>query len=69
MGKIYVSTMENKAEIKLTPEYVEEAVDPTIEKPAPKRKQKSEAAISGQIATYTLLFLFVFVGFLVWISG
>ena len=69
MSKIYVSAMENKAEIKLTAEYGEETVDHFIEKPVPKRKQKSEAAISGQIATYTLLFLFVFVGFLVWISG
>ena len=34
-----------------------------------KRKPKSEAAVSGQVAVYTLLFLFVFVGLLVWISG
>jgi hypothetical protein len=39
------------------------------EKAAPVRKQKTETAISGQIATYTLLFLFSFVAFLVWISG
>ena len=61
--------MENKGEIKHTHDYGEETLDHSVEKPAPKRKQKSEAAISGQIATYTLLFLFVFVGFLVWISG
>ena len=61
--------MKNKVEIKYITDCGEETEDHSIEKPAPKRKQKSEAAISGQIATYTLLFLFVFVGFLVWISG
>ena len=69
MSKTYITSLEFKGDIKQTPGDSEEAVDHSVEKLAPKRKQKSEAAISGQIATYTLLFLFVFVGFLVWISG
>ena len=61
--------MDHNSEIEQQSLSDEEAVDHTVEKHVPKRKQKSEAAISGQVATYTLLFLFLFVGFLVLISG
>lgn len=40
---------------------------PTEEKPA--RKQKSEAAMSGMVATYALLFAFVFTAVIVWIAA
>jgi hypothetical protein len=39
------------------------------EKPPKKKKPKSDARIGGEIATYVLIFLAVFVGFLVWASG
>jgi uncharacterized Tic20 family protein len=40
---------------------------PTEEKPA--RKQKSEAAMSGLVATYALLFAFLFTAVIVWIAA
>ena len=61
--------MDHNSEIEQQSSSDDEAAGHTVEKHVPKRKQKSEAAISGQVATYTLLFLFLFVGFLVWISG
>jgi len=51
-----------------------EAIDvdlstPSAEKTEPKpKKQKSEAAQSGMVATFALLFMFVFVALIVWIS-
>ena len=44
----------------------------TPETPAPKepaRKKKSDAAMSGMVATYALLFAFAFTGIIVWISA
>jgi hypothetical protein len=61
--------MENEGKIIQASQSVEDAAELAENEPGPERKKKSEAAISGQVATYTLLFLFVFVGFLVWISG
>ena len=37
--------------------------------PPKKKKPKSDARIGGEIATYVLIFLAVFVGLLVWIAG
>ena len=40
---------------------------PTAEKSS--RKQKSEAAVSGMVATYALLFAFLFTTVIVWIAA
>ena len=40
---------------------------PTEDRPA--RKQKSEAAMSGMVATYALLFAFAFTVVIVWIAA
>tara|TARA_B110000495_G_scaffold127675_1_gene111110 strand:+ start:208 stop:351 length:144 start_codon:yes stop_codon:yes gene_type:complete len=40
---------------------------PKEEKPA--RKQKSEATMSGMVATFALLFAFVFTAVIVWIAA
>ena len=61
--------MKKKIHTKTTSQSEDPAVENVGDKNTKKRKQKSEAAISGQVAAYTLLFLFVFVGLLVWISG
>jgi len=61
--------MENEVEMKKTSQSGDFAAENVDNKSVVNRKPKSEAAISGQVATYTLLFLFVFVGILVWISG
>ncbi len=61
--------MEKKVEMKKMSQSESSAGESGFEKSVTDRKPKSDAAISGQIAAYTLLFLFVFVGFLVWISG
>ena len=39
------------------------------EEPPKKKKPKSDARIGGEIATYVLIFLAMFVGLLVWVSG
>jgi hypothetical protein len=44
----------------------------TPETPAPKepaRKKKSDAAMSGMVATYALLLAFSFTAIIVWISA
>lgn len=42
---------------------------PSAEKSAPKpKKQKSEAAQSGMVATFALLFMFAFVALIIWIA-
>ena len=61
--------MEKKVEIKKLTQSDELDSKNVDDKTTEKGKPKSEAAISGQVAAYTLLFLFVFVGLLVWISG
>lgn len=61
--------MEHSGEQGLEAQLGSDEKEQAEEKAAPVRKYKSDAAISGQIATYTLLFLFAFVAFLIWISG
>ena len=61
--------MEKKVEIKKLTQSDELDSKNVDDKTTEKGKPKSEAAISGQVAAYTLLFLFIFVALLVWISG
>ena len=37
--------------------------------PPKKKKPKSDARIGGEIATYVLIFLAIFVSAMVWIAG
>ena len=39
------------------------------EEPEKKKKPKSDARIGGEIATYVLIFLALFVAAMVWIAG
>ena len=61
--------MEKKVEIKKLSQADKLGPKNVDDKNTEKGKPKSEAAISGQVAAYTLLFLFIFVALLVWISG
>jgi len=61
--------MEKKVEIKKLTQSDKLGSKNVDDKNTEKGKPKSEAAISGQVAAYTLLFLFIFVALLVWISG
>ena len=61
--------MENKVELNEPGKSEDLDVENVDYKNTKKKKPKSEAAISGQVAAYTLLFLFAFVGLLVWLSG
>ena len=39
------------------------------DKKKPGRKKKSDAAMSGMVATYALIFAFTFTAIIVWISA
>ena len=67
-GTRLVTTLREKAAIKVTPPLTSDSAEGNLDT-KPVKPRKSDARMSGMVATYALLAMFTLVALMIWVGG